>query len=278
MTRASSHVTAFVRVTTRLQVCFISFVLMGDTDLFVMAHQPNEPFNSVAACAQEGGLAWRGALGASGGALEPGKCCCCTLVNFIWISGVWQHKASQEAPASAFMPGKGGSAMEIKCLEPRGGTMAQAEALVEKVAELGAGIRDSWAPRRVAWQGFKAMIWPSTQCPLPACSLSKPQPSACAFDQPAQGAATKVWVRLMATPLLWQGALWQGHWSSCSWLEIGVGAPALEASFEQRGFLSTDAWLQPLWRFVSEEGIILHKESPTVPPLQHMNDKFMWSS
>lgn len=56
-------------------------------------------------------------------------------------------------------------------------------------------------------------------------------------------------------------------------LEIRVGAPALEASFEQCGLLSVGAWIQAPRRLVSEEEAALQEETPAAPPLQRVNNE-----
>lgn len=176
---ASGHAAIFIQAITGLKARLIGFVLVDDTDLFVMARHPEEPaLGSAAACAQAGGLAWHRPLGTSGSALEPDKCCC-TLIDFIWVNGTWLCKASQEAPALTLMPTKRATATKAAGAHQAadGNMRTQVGTLAEKVTEMGAGIWGNWVPRRAVWCSLKAVIWLPTRCPLPACSLSKLQAS-----------------------------------------------------------------------------------------------------
>jgi len=57
-------------------------------------------------------------------------------------------------------------------------------------------------------------------------------------------------------------------------LEVGVGVPLLESSYEQHGFLCTDCWIKVLWWFVSTYNIWLMDRNSHPPPLQCEGDEF----
>ena len=71
---SKGHVTIFIQAITGLEVWFVSFLFVDDTDLFKMACYLEESSDSIMARIQEGGLTWHGALDVSGGALEVEKC------------------------------------------------------------------------------------------------------------------------------------------------------------------------------------------------------------
>lgn len=185
-----------------------------------------------------------------------------------------------------------------------GNMVAQQEALQEKIMDIGTSIHDNWVPMKMVWQGFKMMIWPSVWYPLPVCSLTNAQAtelmtSLYKFLLPKFSVVQcfpKVYrhaPRCFQSFALPEFGTEQDRVAFVTWrhgiphrqflagtleqlqLEIGIGIPVLEAPFEMYGFRSTDVWFHSLWRFVSEEDIILCKEELAVPSLQWENDEFI---
>jgi hypothetical protein len=176
---------------------------------------------------------------------------------------------------------------------------AQIEAFSDKITEVGNRIRDNWVPHKLAWQGFKTMVWQSLKYPLSACSFTKAQGSKlttqlyklflpklginCSFPRIYRH-APKCYQGL-ALPEVYESMgmqkidrlLSNGDTTSLTGdilgasleqlqLEIGIGSPVIEAPYEVYGHLATHGWWQNLWEFVSSEKITLRQEEPIIPP------------
>ena len=183
---ANGHVAILVRAISGLEVRFMGFLFVDDTDL-VTVGRPGETVQGVITRTQAATITWHGALTASGGALEPSKLSW-TLIDFVWIGGEWRYRSKGGMRATLSVPDVSGNMVEITRLETSdaievvgvhqaadGNMDAQYEALEEKIVNLGMGIRDNWVPRRLVWQGFSTMIWPSLRYPLAASSFTKAQ-------------------------------------------------------------------------------------------------------
>jgi hypothetical protein len=58
-------------------------------------------------------------------------------------------------------------------------------------------------------------------------------------------------------------------------LEVGIGIPFLEASFDFYGFLLTDTWWKSVWSFIWKHRIQLSYPDQTIPQPQRIRDAYI---
>ena len=242
-------------------------------------------------------------------------------MDFVWINGQWRYTSKETYPADLKIVDSSGSLVAIKCMEPHeavkvvgvhqaldGNMDKQIEVLSDKIDELGNKIRDNWVPRRLAWQGFKTMVWQSLKYPLAACSMTKAQGKKLTtqlykFFLPKLGVNRCFPLAYRHSPKCYQGLSLPEVYESQEMqkidrllangdtkcltgdilgasleqlqLEVGIGSPVIEAPYDVYGHLATYGWWQNLWEFVSTEKITLRQEAPFIPPLQREDDYYV---
>ena len=189
------------------------------------------------------------------------------------------------------------------------GTMReQIQALKEKADTWGDKIKTSWLPRDLAHQGKSSMIWAALKYPLPACTITEKEGEMITKELyksllPKLGANRNfphvyryapASLQGLELPLIYveqeighlhqiltHGAI-NSTTGSLMWisleqgqLEVGIGTPFLEASFESYGFLLTDIWWKTVWEFIWKHGIRLTYPDQFLPPLQCTGDVFI---
>jgi hypothetical protein len=189
------------------------------------------------------------------------------------------------------------------------GTMReQIQALKEKADTWGDKIKTSWLPRDLAHQGKSSMIWAALKYPLPACTITEKEGEMITKELyksllPKLGANRNFPHVYRYAPASLQGLelpliyveqeighlrqiLTHGAINSTTGslmrisleqgqLEVGIGTPFLEASFDSYGFLLTDIWWKTVWEFIWKHGIRLTYPDQFLPTLQRTGDVFI---
>jgi hypothetical protein len=171
------------------------------------------------------------------------------------------------------------------------GNMADQVAVLKAIADdVGDRVNQGYLPKRLIWQTLRSMVWPSIQYPLPLTSISDEEseeitkklyaqlipsgganrnfpcvfrhaPNAffgialpCCIDTQFIGQVKKVLVHGAIpshTGRLFNISLEQAQ------MEIGIGTPILEASFDDYGHLLTICWVKILWEYLWQHTISL---------------------
>jgi len=214
----------------------------------------------------------------------------------IWIKGPGGNDITMKRM------GPGGMKVAVGVMQSADGSMdGQMAFMLEKVGDFGTAFRDSWVLRKLAWTGLRTMIWPSFAFPLAACTFSPAEVEELIKELrklmvSKLGIARSFPHAYLHAPLCLQGLnfphveieegvqhigkmLTHGDTGSPTsrWLmltleqaqlEVGIGIPILEASYEQFSFLCTNCWIKHIWQFVSIYDILLMDRNYKTPPLQ----------
>jgi hypothetical protein len=190
-----------------------------------------------------------------------------------------------------------------------GSMSEQIRILKDKADAWGDKIKMSWLPRDLAHQGKSSMIWAALKYPFPACMITEKEGEMITKELykcllPKLGANRNFPNVNCYVPASFQGlelpliyieqaighlhqilthgainttmgslthiSLEQGQ------LEVGIGIPFLEASFEIYGFLLTDILWKTVWEFIwRKHGICLTYPNQFLLTLQHTGDTFI---
>jgi hypothetical protein len=164
-----------------------------------------------------------------------------------------------------------------------GNMKAQVQALKDKADTWGEKIKSGWLPRNLAHHGNTSMIWSSLKYPLPACTITETEGETITKELykcllPKLGANRNYPHVYRYAPASFQGldlpliyieqaighlrqVLTHGAIDSTTGsllcisleqaqLEVGIGTPFLEVSFDFYGFLLTDIWWKAVWEFI----------------------------
>ncbi len=184
----------------------------------------------------------------------------------------------------------------------------QVQALKEAADDIRTCINKGYLPRTLVWQSLHTQVWPSIHFPLAATTILVEEsemitkllysvllPSSgtnCHFPLVYQHAPFMFFglnlPRVMDTQFIKQvkrvlvhGALptHTGRYFNISLeqaqLEVGIGSPLLEASYDDYGFLLTPCWVKLLWEFLWMHNVMLCNLDQILPKLQRQGDFFI---
>jgi hypothetical protein len=185
---------------------------------------------------------------------------------------------------------------------------AQVRALKDKADAWGEKIKSGWLPRNLAHQGRDNMIWASLKYPLPACNITEQEGTMITRELhkcllPKMGAVCTYPLAYRHAPTSLQGlgfpliyleqaigqlrqVLTHGAIDTTTGqllrisleqaqLEVGIGTPFLETSFDAYGFLLTDCWWKSVWEFIWKNNVKLSYDTQALPTLQRVGDSFI---
>jgi len=184
----------------------------------------------------------------------------------------------------------------------------QVHILKDLADDIGRRINKGYLPRTLVWQSLRTQVWPSIRFPLAATTISDAESeliTKALYSQllPSGGANRHFPLVYRHAPLtffgltlptvidtqfieqvkkvLVHGALptHTGRYFNISLeqaqLEVGIGTPILEASYDDYGFLLTFCWVKVLWEFLWLHRVTLYNPEQILPKLQRQGDFFI---